>query len=117
MKIPFTGGCSCGAIRYECTAEPIMMFKCHCRDCQHVTGSGFAPAVLLPLGALRLTRGQLRYHFTSSMARGKHKRGFCPGCATVGPNGSCDPEIRAVPAADKGIETRISRTDTNQFQG
>ncbi len=41
MKIPFTGGCVCGAIRYECSAEPIMMFKCHCRDCQHVTGGGF----------------------------------------------------------------------------
>src|SRR2546430_15986633 len=60
----------------------IMMFKCHCRDCQHVTGSGFASAVLLPLGAFRLTRGQLRYHFTSSMARGKHKRGFCPECGS-----------------------------------
>jgi len=82
MNIPFKGGCSCGAIRYECTAEPIMMFKCHCRDCQHVTGSGFASAVLLPLGAFRLTRGQLRYHFTSSMARGKDKRGFCPECGS-----------------------------------
>jgi hypothetical protein len=43
IKIPFTGGCSCGAIRYESTAEPIMMFKCHCRDCQQTTGGGFAP--------------------------------------------------------------------------
>ena len=34
MKIPFTGGCACGAIRYECTVEPTSMFKCHCRDCQ-----------------------------------------------------------------------------------
>jgi hypothetical protein len=82
MKIPFTGGCSCGAIRYECTAEPILMFKCHCRDCQQVTGSGFAPGILLPRGAFRLTRGQLRYHFTSSIARGKHKRGFCPECGS-----------------------------------
>ena len=69
VKIPFTGGCSCGAIRYECTAEPIMMFKCHCRDCQQGTGSGFAPGMLLPRAAFRLTRGQLRYHFTPSIRR------------------------------------------------
>ena len=42
----FTGGCVCGAIRYECDAEPIMMFKCHCRDCQHVSGGGYAPVLL-----------------------------------------------------------------------
>jgi hypothetical protein len=77
MKIPFTGGCACGAIRYECTAEPIMMLKCHCRDCQRVTGGGFAAAVLVPAESFRLIRGQLRYHFTSSIRRGKHKRGFC----------------------------------------
>jgi len=82
VKIPFTGGCSCGAVRYECTAEPIMMFKCHCRDCQQVTGGGLAPAVLVSPEAFRLTRGQLRYHFTPSLARGKHKRGFCPECGS-----------------------------------
>ena len=82
IKIPFTGGCSCGAIRYEVTAEPIMMFKCHCRDCQQVTGSGFAPGILLPSSAFRLTRGQLRYNLTPSIRRGKHKRGFCPECGS-----------------------------------
>jgi hypothetical protein len=82
MKIPFTGGCSCGAVRYEVTAEPIMMLKCHCRDCQRVTGRGFAAAVLVPAESFRLTCGQLRYHFTSSIARGKHKRGFCPECGS-----------------------------------
>jgi len=82
MKIPFTGGCSCGAIRYESNAEPIMMFKCHCRDCQQATGGGFAPGMLLPREAFRFTRGQLRYHFTPSIRRGKHKRGFCPECGS-----------------------------------
>jgi hypothetical protein len=48
MTIPFTGGCACGAIRYECSAEPIMMFKCHCRDCQQVTGGGFVAGLLVP---------------------------------------------------------------------
>jgi hypothetical protein len=82
MKIPFTGGCVCGAIRYECAAEPIMMLKCHCRDCQQVSGGGFAAAVLVPAESFRLIRGQLRYHFTPSIRRGKHKRGFCPECGS-----------------------------------
>jgi hypothetical protein len=74
MTIPFTGGCACGAIRYECSAEPIMMFKCHCRDCQQVTGDGFVDGLLVPASAFRLTKGQLRYHFTPSAAGGIHKR-------------------------------------------
>src|SRR5438270_7729772 len=69
-KLPFTGGCLCGAIRYECSAEPVMMFKCHCRDCQRVTGGGFVPGLLVPVSAFRLTQGQLRYHFTPSLASG-----------------------------------------------
>jgi hypothetical protein len=59
-----------------------MMFKCHCRDCQRVTGSGFVAALLVPASAFRLTKGQLRYHFTPSFAGGKHKRGFCPECGS-----------------------------------
>ena len=42
MEIPFTGGCACGAIRYECSAEPIMMFKCHFRDCHFRSRRGVA---------------------------------------------------------------------------
>jgi len=82
MKIPFSGGCACGAIRYECSAETIMMLKCHCRDCQRVTGSAFVAGLLLPASAFRLAKGQLAYHFTPSMAGGKHRRGFCPECGS-----------------------------------
>jgi hypothetical protein len=82
MKLPILGGCVCGAVRYELTAEPVLMLKCHCRDCQHITGSGFAPAFLVPADAFRLTHGELRYHPTPSMRRGKHKRGFCPECGS-----------------------------------
>jgi len=77
VKIPFSGGCACGVIRYECSAEPVMMFKCHCRNCQQMTGGGFSPAVLVPAEAFRVTRGELRYHSTPSAAGGQHKRGFC----------------------------------------
>ncbi len=30
----FSGGCSCGAVRYTISAEPIRGFQCQCRDCQ-----------------------------------------------------------------------------------
>jgi len=82
MKIPITGGCACRAIRYEIKTEPALMLKCHCRDCQHVTGSGYAPAFLVPADTLRVTQGQLRYHQTPSIRREKHKRGFCPECGS-----------------------------------
>ena len=32
MKIPFSGTCQCGAVRYEVTQEPIVTVACHCRD-------------------------------------------------------------------------------------
>jgi hypothetical protein len=82
MKLPFTGGCACRAIRYECSAEPIMMGKCHCRDCQHISGGPFVPFVIVPSEAFRVTRGKLQHHFTESLKRGKHKRGFCPNCGS-----------------------------------
>src|SRR6266436_1900009 len=47
-------------------------------------------ALLLPASAFRLTKGQLRYHFTPSMAGGKHKRGFCPECGSRLTGGESD---------------------------
>lgn len=84
MKTPFTGGCLCGAIRYECTAtsEQLWMFKCHCRDCQQVSGGAYTPAILVPRTTFRLTRGTLRHHATPSEMGGLHKRGFCPDCGS-----------------------------------
>jgi hypothetical protein len=82
MKTPFTGGCACGAIRYECTAEPMVMFQCHCRDCQRASGGPHSCVVIVPAKSFKLTQGSLRYHFTQSAAVGRHKRGFCGDCGS-----------------------------------
>lgn len=32
MSEAYTGGCACGAIRYEISDEPLAMNDCQCRD-------------------------------------------------------------------------------------
>src|SRR5213080_4537840 len=76
MSAPFTGGCACGAIRYEVTAKPITMFNCHCRDCQRATGTSFSAVVYVPAKAFKITKGSPRYYQTSSESGGHNKRGF-----------------------------------------
>ena len=82
MTIPFSGGCACGAIRYECTAEPLEMFRCHCRDCQRASGGAYSPAILVPSKAFKLTRGSPKHYSTPSAAGGTHTRGFCSECGS-----------------------------------
>jgi hypothetical protein len=81
-QLPLTGGCACGAVRYEITAEPSFLFQCHCRDCQRLSGSAFVPVVYLPKSGFRWTKGTIRHHFTESARGGQHKRGFCAECGS-----------------------------------
>src|SRR5215218_4899688 len=82
MKIPFTGGCACGAIRYESNAEPVMMLHCHCRDCQRSSGGPFSSFVVVLTEAFKLLQGSPRFHASPSEAGGKNPRGFCPDCGS-----------------------------------
>ena len=82
INVPFSGGCACGAIRYEATAEPLMMLHCHCRDCQRSSGGPFSSFVIVPKEAFKLLQGSLRFHASPSEAGGMTRRGFCPDCGS-----------------------------------
>jgi hypothetical protein len=56
-----TGGCMCGAVRYEWTGEPTVMLNCHCRDCQRVSGGAYVTAMVLARTALKIT-GEVKYY-------------------------------------------------------
>jgi len=79
MMVRFTGGCMCGAVRYECSADPIAMGNCHCRDCQPATGSAFAAAVLVPTSMVSIS-GEVKYYEVIGDRGAIVRRGFCLIC-------------------------------------
>jgi len=79
MATPFTGGCMCGAVRYECSAEPLMSGNCHCRDCQRASGGAFVSALFVPKNALKIT-GEVKYYDVKGDSGNIISRGFCPNC-------------------------------------
>ena len=82
MAETHTGGCQCGAVRYEVTGEPKMLVACHCTDCQRQSGSAFGETMVVDEANFRLTQGEVKT-FESISAAGRGKLGaFCPDCGT-----------------------------------
>jgi hypothetical protein len=81
MATSIKGGCACGAVRYESSAEPLFAGTCHCRDCQHATGGASASALAVPKNALKIT-GEVRYHEVTGGSGNKIGRGFCTNCGS-----------------------------------
>ena len=71
-----TGGCICGAIRYEISMPAISTGYCHCRICQRFSGSAMSTWTAFPASAVQFLTGEPRYFASSPIAR----RGFCPEC-------------------------------------
>ncbi len=82
MATSLTGGCLCGAVRYECSAEPVMSVNCYCRDCQHATGSAMAPVLIVPKSTFRLTKGELKHFAVKADSGNEVSRGFCQNCGS-----------------------------------
>ncbi len=72
-----TGGCHCGAIRYEITGEAINHMLCHCKDCQRASGAPMVGWVMVPDTQLTVT-GEPAIYASSETAQ----RYFCIQCGT-----------------------------------
>jgi hypothetical protein len=58
--LPMTGGCSCGAIRYEVVSFPLLLYTCHCTNCQTASGSAFALNMPVLARDFHILRGEPR---------------------------------------------------------
>lgn len=76
-----TGQCLCGAVKYQCSAEPVISGNCHCKDCQRASGSAYAPTFFVPENAISI-QGEVKYFESAGGSGKKAKRGFCPQCGS-----------------------------------
>ena len=76
-----TGGCVCGAVRYESSADPLFAANCHCRDCQRFSGAPFTANLGVPNAALKVT-GNLKFYDVKADSGSMISRGFCPSCGS-----------------------------------
>jgi hypothetical protein len=115
-----TGGCQCGAVRYEWIERPAYAGVCHCRMCQKATGQPFMAATGGKKEHLRWTRGTPALFKSSNVV----ERGFCSACGTpltyafegtgrisVTMNSLDDPEAMR-PTKQYGVESKVSWFDS-----
>jgi len=79
MGKPYTGGCQCGAIRYEISGEPLASTDCQCRDCQFESGTGHASHLVFQREGLTTTGQPSHFEMTADSGN-KKTRSFCPTC-------------------------------------
>jgi hypothetical protein len=73
-----TGGCFCGAIRYEVDGAPLHETNCHSSICRRTTGAAFVTWFSVRSAEFRIVRGSpTRFSSTENGTRF-----FCPSCGT-----------------------------------
>lgn len=77
-----TGGCQCGAVRYESTGALLALYACHCLECRKQSASAFGMSLIVPRAGFRLSKGESK-RWTRRADSGRHVHCFfCPVCGT-----------------------------------
>lgn len=77
-----TGGCLCGALRYEARGAPLFAGLCYCADCRRASGSGFMPYLGFARAAVRIT-GASRSFAVPAANGNEAVRNFCAVCGAL----------------------------------
>ena len=81
MSEVFSGGCACGAIHYEISADPLVMNDCQCRDCQRKSGTGHGSYLTFARGGVKHSGQATSWDMVGDSGNVK-TRGFCPACGS-----------------------------------
>jgi hypothetical protein len=72
-----SGGCRCGAVRFETSAEPQHVSYCHCGDCRRATGAPVSAFVGFPADKVAFKGKALKM-----FENGPVTRSFCGTCGS-----------------------------------
>lgn len=79
--LPLTGGCMCGAVRYEVDAPLEAASYCHCQRCQRRTGGSAAITGRVRPGSFRVVRGEELV--TAYRPDDGFEKAFCSACGSA----------------------------------
>ena len=79
-ELPLTGGCLCGAVRFEVTEPLVSSGYCHCTRCQRRTGTAASPGARIAPGSLRVLAGE--EHIRAYEPDEGFAKVFCTACGS-----------------------------------
>ena len=82
MSDGFKGGCLCGAVRFESTANPQLVGHCHCLDCRKLSGTGHCTNIMISEEAFTIS-GEVKFYERLADSGNLVSRGFCPNCGSA----------------------------------
>jgi hypothetical protein len=81
MRPVLTGGCNCGAVRFEITEALTDARYCHCTRCQRRTGTAASATASVVPGSFRIVMGETVLRAWTPTHG--HEKWFCSGCGSA----------------------------------
>ena len=80
-SLPLTGGCGCGAVRFEITQPLGPAVYCHCTRCQRRTGAAAGASARVAPGSFAITAGE--QHLKAWSPGDGFDKVFCGECGSA----------------------------------
>lgn len=94
-ELPLTGGCLCGAVRFEVTEPLVSSGYCHCTRCQRRTGTAASPGARIAPGSLRVLAGE--EHIRAYEPEDGFAKVFCTTCgSSLWSRSQEDPDVYSI---------------------
>lgn len=113
MSNRYSGGCLCGAVRFEIEGEFERFYLCHCEYCRKDTGSAHGANLFSSSATLQWVSGRESVR-EFNLPGTRHSKGFCGTCGSALPTTQMDGKLLVVPAGSLNSEVRI-RPDAHIF--